>query len=70
MGPEAPMATRAAGKQIQQEKYSTADHINKAPNVTTEAANLAFVRDGLTIPLDQIHRKIVTDTYVFVFKNN
>ena len=42
MGPEAPMATRAAGKQIQQEKYSTADHINKAPNVTTEAANLAF----------------------------
>ena len=42
MGPEAPMATRAAGKQIQQEKYSTADRINKAPNVTTEAANLAF----------------------------
>jgi len=25
-----------------QEKYSTTDHINKAPNVTTEAANLAF----------------------------
>ena len=25
-----------------QEKYSTTDHINKAPNVTTEAANQAF----------------------------
>jgi len=43
---------------------STTDHINKAPDVTTEAANLAFRARQADNSIMSIHRRIMTDTCV------
>jgi len=43
---------------------STTDHINKDPDVTTEAANLAFRARQADNSIMSIHRRIMTDTCV------